>query len=81
MILWRHRVPRSAGKTVTTGKWLFNGLEAFWNFARPRLGKFHRSSEKDLYYFLKELAFRYENKDREIFDVLVGLMTQLMPNY
>ena len=81
MILWRHRVPRNAGKSIFTGKPQFNGLEAFWNFARPRLGKFHRSSEKDLYYFLKELAFRYENRDREIFDLLVRLMTQLMPNY
>ena len=80
MILWRHRVPRNFGKAPGTGKSLFNGLEAFWNFARPRLGRFHRSSERDLYYFLKELAFRYENRDRESFDLLVRLMTQLMPN-
>jgi transposase len=80
MILWRHRVPRNVGKTAATGKSLLNGLEGFWNFARPRLGKFHRNSDKDLYYFLKELAYRYENKDRELFDSLVKLLTQLMPN-
>ena len=80
IILWRHRVPRNVGKTPGSGKSLLNGLEGFWNFARPRLGRFHRSSEKDLYYFLKEIAFRYENRDREIFDLVVRLVTQLMPN-
>ena len=80
LILWRYRLSPSAARRFVSGKPSLDGLDAFWNFARPRLGKFHRSSEQDLYYFLKELAFRYEHRERELFDTLVKLMTQLMPN-
>ena len=81
VILWRSRLSGSLMKRLPIGKPPLDGLDSFWNFARPRLGKFHGSSEQDLYYFLKELAFRYEHRDREIFGLLVGFMTQLMPDY
>ena len=80
VILWRSRLPVGITKRSSSAKPLFDGLEAFWNFARPRLGKFHRTSDQDLYYFLKELAFRYEHREQEIFGLLVGFMTQLMPD-
>ena len=81
IILWRYRLSRRAAKSVVTGKSAFNGLDAFWNFARLRLGRFHRSSEQDLYYFLKEITFRYEQRNRDSFETLINLVTRLMPNY
>lgn len=81
VVLWRYRLSASANRRLASGKLSLNGLDAFWNFAKPRLGKFHRTSDQDLYYFLKELAFRYEHKNRELFDSVVNLMTQLMPDY
>jgi transposase len=80
VVLWRSRFSLGAMKRLSMGKPPLDGLDGFWNFARPRLGKFHRTSDQDLYYFLKELAFRYERREREIFDLLVSFMTQLMPN-
>jgi transposase len=80
VILWRSHVPTGLMKRVPGGKPSLDGLDAFWNFARPRIGKFHRTSDQDLYYFLKELAFRYEHRDDEVFDTLVSLMTRLMPD-
>ena len=79
LVLWRFRLSPGVTKRLSGGKPGLDGLEAFWNFARPRLGKFRRSSDQDLYYFLKELAFRYEHRDKELFETLVRLMTQLMP--
>jgi transposase len=78
LVLWRVRLP-SGARPLSGGKLTLDGLDAFWNFARSRLGKFRRSSDQDLYYFLKELAFRYEHRDKELFNTLVRLMTQLMP--
>ena len=78
LVLWRVRLPAGT-RPLSGGKLTLDGLDAFWNFARSRLGKFRRSSDQDLYYFLKELAFRYEHRDKELFDTLVRLMTQLMP--
>ena len=81
VVLWRSRLPASAMKRLAIGKPPLDGLDSFWNFVRPRLSKFHGTSDHDLYYFLKELAFRYEHRDQEIFGLLVGFMTQLMPDY
>lgn len=79
MILWRHHLSPAAARKLGSGRPPLDGLDAFWNFARARLGKFHRSSDQDLYYFLSEVAFRYEHRDREVFDTVVQRVTQLMP--
>ena len=79
LLLWRYRLPAGAEKALHKGKSPLNGLDNFWNFARPRLARFHRSSDRDLFYFLRELAFRYEHRNEELFEPLVRLMTQLMP--
>jgi len=81
LILWRFRLPPGTPKGLTKGKSPpLDGLDSFWSFVRPRLGRFHRTSDQDLFYFLKELAFRYQHRDEELFNSLVSLMTQLMPN-
>lgn len=79
LILWRYRLPPRAAKRLPRGQSAPDGLDAFRSFARPRLGKFHRTSDEDFYFFLKELAFRYEHRGEELFPSLVSLMTQLMP--
>jgi transposase len=79
LILWRSRPPAGADKAVHKSKPPLDGLDSFWNFARQRLARFHRSSDRELFYFLKELAFRYEHRDKELFEPLVRLMTRLMP--
>ena len=81
LILWRFRLPGGSAKSSTPrGKSPLDGLDSFWTFARPRLSKFHRSSDQDLFYFLREIVFRYEHRDEELFDSLVNRITQLMPN-
>ncbi len=80
LILWRFRLPAGAAKRLPKGKPPLDGLDNFWSFARPRLRKFHRTSDQDLYYFLTELAFRYRHRGEELFASLVSLMTELMPN-
>ena len=81
LILWRFRLPMRVAKRPAKVKSALDGLENFWSFARPRLSKFHRTSDQDLYYFLKELAFRYQHRGEELFPSLVSLMTQLMPDH
>ena len=81
LILWRFRMPARMAKRLPKGKAPLDGLDNFWSFARPRLSKFRRTSDQDLYYFLKELAFRYRHRDQELFPSLVSLMTRLMPNH
>jgi transposase len=79
LLLWRFRLSPGLARTLPGGKLTLDGLHGFWGFARTRLSRFHRSSERDFYYFLTELAFRYQHRDEELFDTLVRLVTQLMP--
>jgi transposase len=78
LLLWRLRLPPGLAKSFTS-KPPLEGFHGFWAFARSRLSRFHRSSDQDFYYFLTELAFRYQHRDEELFDSLVRLVTQLMP--
>jgi transposase len=80
LILWRFRLTPGVTRRLPKGQHTLDGLHSFWSFARSRLSRFHRTSDQDLYYFLTELAFRYEHRDEALFDPLVSLMTQLMPN-
>lgn len=80
VLLWRPRLPAGVAWSAARAKPSLGGMDAFWNFARVRLAKFHRTSDQDFYYFLRELVFRFEHRDQEIFDELVGMVTCLMPN-
>lgn len=80
LILWRFRLPAGAARRLPKGKPTLDGLHGFWGFARSKLSRFHRTSDQDLYYFLTELAFRYEHRNQALFDELISRVTQLMPN-
>ena len=80
LILWRFRLPPGAARRLPKGKPTLDGLHGFWGFDRSKLSRFHRTSDQDLYYFLTELAFRYEHRNQALFDELISRVTQLMPN-
>ena len=48
-----------------------NGIEGFWSYAKERLLKFHTVGRENFVYYLKELEFRYNN--RENLDEMVYL--------
>lgn len=45
------------------GKVYINGIEGFWSYAKDRLPKFNGVSPKNFIYYLKELEFRYNNRE------------------
>lgn len=82
LILWRHRIAASAVSRFGGGTRQHpGGVDAFWIFARRHFSKFHGTSDADFFFFLNELVFRYEHRERELFDMLVGLVTHLMPDF
>jgi transposase-like protein len=44
----------------------------FWRFANSRLQKFRGTTVNNLYLFLKELEFRYNNRNEVLFDQLIN---------
>lgn len=66
-------------KRFVSGKVYINGLEGFWAFAKERLIKYHGVSKENFPLYLKEMEFRYNNRDKDLFVVLSKLMCHLVP--
>ena len=56
------------------GKVYINGIEGFWAFAKERLIKHHGISKEKFLYYIKEMEWRYNNREKDLFKVLVDLM-------
>ncbi|HPA07334.1 MAG TPA: IS1595 family transposase [Methanoregulaceae archaeon] len=56
------------------GKVYINGIEGFWAFAKERLIKHHGISRKKFLFYIKEMEWRYNNRGKDLFEVLVDLM-------
>ena len=54
------------------GKSHINGLESFWSFAKRRLSQFNGISPKTFYLFIKETEFRFNYRDQNLYQLLLG---------
>ena len=68
------------GERFANGKVHINGLEGFWSFAKQRLAKFSGASPRKFPLYLKEMEFRYNHRDEDIFEILVNYVIDLVPN-
>jgi len=66
------------GKRFATGKVYINGLEGFWSYAKERLAKFHGVSKEYFPLYLKEMEFRFNNRDKNIFNLLAQNVCNLV---
>jgi transposase len=67
------------GKKFVAGKVYINGLEGFWSYAKQRLIKFHGVSKEKFPLYLKEMEFRYNNRNHDMFDLLAQNIVNLVP--
>ena len=67
-------------KRFSNGKVYINGLEGFWSYAKERLIKHHGVSKQKFPLYLKEMEFRYNNRHRNIFTLLVQYLCDLVPD-
>lgn len=66
-------------KKFVTGKVYINGLEGFWSYAKQRLIKFHGVSKEKFPLYLKEMEFRYNNRNHDIFELLAQNIVSFVP--
>ena len=67
-------------RRFSRGKVSINGMEGFWSWAKERIIKHHGVSPERFPLYLKELEFRYNNREEDIFPLLVSYITNLVPN-
>jgi transposase len=66
------------GKRFVNGKVYINGIEGFWSFAKERLMKYHGVNPEKFPLYLKELEFRYNHRNRDIYDDVVRCLAEYM---
>ena len=64
------------GKRFSSGKVYINGLEGFWSYAKQRLAKFHGVSKEKFPLYLKEMEFRYNHRNEDLFELLAQNVTK-----
>jgi transposase len=62
------------------GKVYINTFEGLWAFAKERLIKFHGVSKKYFPLYLKEMEFRYNHRNEDIFEFLAQYLCDLVPD-
>jgi transposase len=58
-------------KIFAKGKVYINGIEGFWSFAKERMAKHHGVSPDKFLLYIKEMEWRYNNRDEDTFSLLV----------
>jgi len=66
-------------KLFSSGKVYINGLEGFWSWAKERLIKHHGVSKEHFPLYLKELEFRYNNRNGDLFELIANYLCDLVP--
>lgn len=58
-------------KIFANGKVYINGIEGFWSFAKERMAKHHGVSPDKFLLYIKEMEWRYNNRNVDTFSLLI----------
>jgi transposase len=50
-----------------------NGIEGFWSYAKERFHKYHGINKQNYPFYLKEMEFRYNNRNENLFKLLFDI--------
>ncbi len=61
-------------KTFVKDDVYINGIEGFWSFAKENMAKYHGVSPSKFLLYVKEMEWRYNNRNNDLFDLLLKYM-------
>ena len=69
----KHNVIRHDKDEFAKEKNHINGIEGFWSFAKERFHKYHGINKNNYPYYLKEMEFRFNNRNNNVFNLLFDI--------
>ena len=57
-----------------------NGMDGFWSYAKVWLYNYRVVPKQYFHLYLKEIEFRFNNRDKELFPILVDLLVKHSSN-
>ncbi len=55
-----------------------NGVEGFWSYAKTWLYHYRGVPRKYFHLYLKEIEFRFNNRNENLFDILAKMLVDLV---
>lgn len=66
-------------KTFGKGHNHINGIEGFWSYAKERFHKYHGINKKNYLPYIKEMEFRFNHRNEQLYPLLIGVIRQFAP--
>src|SRR3989344_2996590 len=66
-------------KTFGKGHNHINGIEGFWSYAKERFHKYHGINKRNYHAYIKEMEFRFNHRNEQLYPLLVGVIRQFAP--
>ena len=63
-------------KIFVHGRVHINGLEGFWSYAKQNLAKHHGMKADKFPSYIKEMKWRFNNRDKNRFNILVDYLLE-----
>lgn len=74
-------VDKSHGSPKAKGRGHINGIEGFWSYSKNWLYQYRGIPKHHFHLYLKETEFRFNNRDKNLFHIMVKLLTDLVQNF
>ena len=69
----KHNIIRHDKDEFAKEKNHINGIEGFWSFAKERFHKYHGIKKNNYPLYLKEMEFRFNNRNESVFNLLFDI--------
>ncbi len=75
----KHKVVSHGKDEYVRGDVHINGIEGFWSFTKAWLYHYHGVPKQYFPMYLKEIEFRFNNKDKNLFEIFTKLLVKSWP--
>ena len=69
----KHNIIKHSKDEFANEKNHINGIEGFWSYAKERFHKYHGINRNNYPFYLKEMEFRYNNRNSNLFKLLFDI--------
>lgn len=57
-----------------------NGIEGFWSYAKTWIYHYRGVPKQYFHLYLKEIEFRFNHRDEDLFQILANIVVKAVPN-
>lgn len=79
-LIGKHQVVAHASEEYVRDNSHINGIEGFWSYAKTWMYHYHGVPKQYFHLYLKEIEFRFNHRQEDVFRILANIMVKTVPN-